>query len=468
MASNRPVSLPSVQHANIFDNQRGRGIVRAVSSGGVSVMSSESATSVDNLEGNFVKQPHPKARGWRAVIPRIFTRSRPSRTSSAFGRWKEKQRPPLLKLLLFAITASIAVVFVVSIPNVGDVSLTSVSSILTSLLIYNIIHLRSLIPPNHIQKKIASWGLSDYPTQFVATLPTDFSRDIAPIPCHSHNDYWRDVPLYDAIAAGCTSVEADVWLSGNDLFVGHSNKSLTKERTLESLYIDPLISILATRNTPSQVTTTNTTSSTSASLDINIPQVNGVFETEPSTPITLLIDLKTDGTSTFPAVLSHLEPLRSRGYLTHFNGSAVVPGLITVVGTGNTPFDLLTANSTYRDIFYDAPLQDFWGDDPTPNQDYERILTSEKYNAENSYYASVSFQVEIGKLWHGMLSPQQVLKIRGQIKGAEARGLKARYWDTPGWPVGQRDHVWDVLTREGVGSLNVDDLEAARNRNWGG
>ena len=431
-------------------------------------MSSESGTSVDNLEENFVKQPQPKARGWRAVIPRIFTRSRPRRTSSAFQRWKEKQRPPLPKLLLFAITASLAVMLVVSTPNVGDVSLTIISSILTSLIIYYIIHLKSLIPPDHIQKKIASWGLSDYPAHPVANLPADFSRDITPIPCHSHNDYWRDVPLYDAVAAGCTSVEADVWLSGNDLFVGHTQKSLTKERTLESLYINPLISMLENRNTPSQIATTSNTSSTDTSPNINTPQVNGVFEIQPDHQLTLLIDLKTDGASTFSAVLSHLEPLRSRGYLTHFNGTSIVNGPILVVGTGNTPFDLLTANTTYRDIFYDAPLQDFWVDDPTSTQDYVRVPTSDKYNVENSYYASASFQTEIGKLWKGMLTPQQVLKIRGQIKGANSQGLKARYWDTPGWPVGRRDHVWDVLTREGVGSLNVDDLEAARYRNWGG
>ena len=334
------------------------------------------------------------------------------------------------------------------------------------MLIYYIVHLRGLIPPTDIQNKIALWGLSDYPTQFIANLPPDFSRDIIPIPCHSHNDYWRDVPLYDALAAGCNSVEADAWLSGDDLFVGHSKKSLTKERTLESLYIDPLVSILTLRNNPSQVPTVNETSSTSTSPSTT--QLNGVFETEPETPLTLLIDLKTDGASTFYAVQDHLQPLRSRGWLTHFNGTAVTPGLITVVGTGNTPFDLLTANTTYRDIFYDAPLQDFWGDDPTPIQDYKRVLTSQKYNSENSYYASVSFQQEIGDLWHGMLTPQQVLKIRGQVKGAESRGLKARYWDTPGWPVGRRDHVWDVLMREGVGSLNVDDLMAAKERNWGG
>lgn len=341
------------------------------------------------------------------------------------------------------------------------------SSTLASLLIYYIIHLRSLIPPSDIEKIIASWGLSDYPTQFTANLPPDFSRDIVPIPCHSHNDYWRHVPLYDALAAGCTSVEADVWLSGNQLFVGHNQKSLTKERTLESLYIDPIVSILSSQNTPSQATTTDSTASTSPSTSAT--NLNGVFDASPNTPLTLLIDMKTDGVSTFPAVLDHLEPFRSRGWLTHFNGSAVVPGLITVVGTGNTPFDLLTANTTYRDIFYDAPLEQLWPDDPTtPFNNLDQVLTGMKYTTENSYYASVSFQKEIGKLYHGMLSPTQVLRIRSQIRGAEERGLRSRYWDTPAWPVGRRDHVWDVLVREGVGALNVDDLEAARGRNWGG
>lgn len=435
-------------------------------------MSSESESSVDRLEEGTVKEPKSNLQGWKAVVTPKFLRPRPTRTSSAFPRWRGKKRQPVPKLLLLAITASVTTLLVVLAFDFSDVSLTRIPSVLTSLLVYYIIHLRGLIPPSDIEKTITSWGLSDYPTQSVATLPKGFSRDIIPIPCHSHNDYWRHVPLYDALAAGCTSVEADVWLSGKDLFVGHSKNSLTKERTLESLYIDPLVSILTTQNTPSQITTTNETSSTIPSP--STIQLNGVFDTSPETPLTLLIDLKTDGASTFPAVLSHLEPLRSRGWLTHFNGTAVVPGLITVVGTGNTPFDLLTANTTYRDIFYDAPLQNFWGDggdDPTTTtntQASSQPLTSDIYTPENSYYASVSFQKEIGKLRHGMLTPQQVLKIRGQINGAEGRALKARYWDTPAWPVGRRDYVWDFLMREGVGSLNVDDLEAAKERNWGG
>ena len=445
--------------------------VRGISPDGASATSGESESSVDRLEEGFVKKPQRNLQGWKAVVTPKFKRPRPTRTSFAFQRWRGKQRQPVPKLLLFAITASVTTLSVVLAVKFSNVPLTRIPSVLTSLLIYYIIHLKGLILPNDIEKTISSWDLSDYPTQPVAKLPTDFSRDIIPIPCHSHNDYWRHVPLYDALAAGCTSVEADVWLSGSDLFVGHSKKSLTKERTLESLYIDPLVSILTIQNTPSQITTTNETSSTIRSPSPT--QLNGVFDTNPKTPLTLLIDMKTDGVATFPVVLSHLEPFRSRGWLTHFNGTAVVPGLITVVGTGNTPFDLLTANTTYRDIFYDAPLQTFWGDggdDPntSTSQPSSQPLTSDIYTSENSYYASVSFQEEIGKLWHGMLTPQQVLKIRGQVKGADAKGLKARYWDTPAWPVGMRDHVWDVLVREGVGSLNVDDLEAAKERNWGG
>ena len=33
---------------------------------------------------------------------------------------------------------------------------------------------------------------------------------------HSHNDYWRDVPLYSALANGVRSIEADVWLNPKD------------------------------------------------------------------------------------------------------------------------------------------------------------------------------------------------------------------------------------------------------------
>lgn len=317
-----------------------------------------------------------------------------------------------------------------------------------SVLISTNVHLRRLIPHNDVQRMIASWGNPHTITASQSHYPTDFSRDITPIPCHSHNDYLRRVPLYDALAAGCTSIEADVWLDHNNLLVGHTAGSLTHARSLKSLYIDLLINILTHQNNHSTILSNNKTNS--------IP--HGVFDTNTSTSLTLLIDIKTAGPATFAAVQAQLEPLRSRGWLTYFNGSAIIPGPITVVGSGNTPFDFITKNTTYRDIFYDAPLDAFFGESAPKN--------TTLYTKENSYYASVSFSKAVGKLWKGTLRPEQVRVIQGQVEAARERGLKARYWDTPAWPVGRREHVWDVLVREGVGILGVDDLEGVKKRKW--
>lgn len=84
--------------------------------------------------------------------------------------------------------------------------------------------------------------------------PAELTHNVVPRQCHSHNDYWRHVPLYEALHYGCTSVEADIWFMDmndedeSDLYVGHSLRSLRHRRTLRSLYIDPLISILDTLN----------------------------------------------------------------------------------------------------------------------------------------------------------------------------------------------------------------------------
>ena len=80
-------------------------------------------------------------------------------------------------------------------------------------------------PPNHsgLQHIIENWRAPDGNGAYEFAWRDDFSRDIVPKKCHSHNDYWRPVPLYSALAAGCTSVEADVWLAENgELLVSHS------------------------------------------------------------------------------------------------------------------------------------------------------------------------------------------------------------------------------------------------------
>lgn len=103
--------------------------------------------------------------------------------------------------------------------------------------------------------------------------------------------------LYEALAAGCVSIEADVWLEGSDLPVGHVKKVIKSTRTLGTLYIDPFINTLSNRNASSAFETTKEA---------------GFFETDPNATIILMLDFKTDGHDLWPVVISRLEPLRRK------------------------------------------------------------------------------------------------------------------------------------------------------------
>ncbi|KAL2838293.1 PLC-like phosphodiesterase [Aspergillus pseudoustus] len=326
--------------------------------------------------------------------------------------------------------------------------------------------------PDEIDRATAHWRQSqELSPSDITHWPTDISRDIIPVQCHSHNDYWRRVPLYSALEAGCVGVEADVWLFDEELYVGHSKSSLTPSRTLRSMYIDPLMRILRRQNPI-----------THFHPDLDNPS-NGVFDTDPSQPLIFLIDFKTDGEETWDYVVAQLAPLRESGYLTYYNGTDIIKGPIAVVGTGNTPFNRVAENSTYRDIFFDAPLDRLVDnvdriDNPAriearagnSGQGLSGISNGDiepnTFDTTNSYYASVSFKKAVGIPWMLHLTDRQVQTIRSQVRAAHRQGLKVRYWGTPDWPRSLRNHVWRVLAQEGVDMLNVDDLESATRKDW--
>ena len=101
-------------------------------------------------------------------------------------------------------------------------------------------------------------------------------RAVVPLPqAHAHNDYRHQKPLLDALDHGFCSVEADVFLVGGQLLVGHDRSELTPQRTFESLYLAPL----------------------TARVGANGGRVNA-----DGPPVTLLIDIKTNGPSTWPVL----------------------------------------------------------------------------------------------------------------------------------------------------------------------
>lgn len=64
------------------------------------------------------------------------------------------------------------------------------------------------------------------------------------IPAYSHNDYRNKRPLLDALALGYRGVEADVFMIGRDLRLGHDAKSARRGPTLRQSYLEPLQAIL--------------------------------------------------------------------------------------------------------------------------------------------------------------------------------------------------------------------------------
>lgn len=269
------------------------------------------------------------------------------------------------------------------------------------------------------------------------TYPTSLTQGIIPKSFHSHNDYWRPVPFYSALSVGAISVEADVWLYNGTLHVGHEQSALTNERTFDSLYIQPILSVLTAQNPNSSFLTSGTTH-------------NGVYDTDSGQTLYLFVDVKTDGATTFPYVIEALQPLRDAGYLTTVNGTTVTAGPVTVVGTGNTPLNQVQGVSP-RDYFWDAPI-------PTLNTTYSNITS------DVSPIASTDFAVQFPDVVsNDGLNDIQLALLQSQVAVAHAKGIKLRYWDLPGWPIGTRNGIWRSLWNNGVDILNVDDLEGVAN-----
>ena len=233
------------------------------------------------------------------------------------------------------------------------------------------------------------------------------------------------------------------------------------------MYLEPVQEILDRRNQRS-----------------DIPPLHGIYESDATRSLVLLVDFKGNGEAIWPVLHQQLQPLRDRNYLAFFNGTAVTEGPVTIVASGDVSFRDVIHNSTHRDVFYDAPLELMDSREPASLKfDLEpalpvdlamdqalplrRPVNPAVYSTANSYYASVSFTRSIGYPWGSQLTRVQVDLIRAQVRGAHERGLKVRYWDVPVWPLGVRNYLWRVLVREGVDYLSLDDIRAAVRGDWG-
>ncbi|WP_116050783.1 phosphatidylinositol-specific phospholipase C/glycerophosphodiester phosphodiesterase family protein [Amycolatopsis palatopharyngis] len=234
---------------------------------------------------------------------------------------------------------------------------------------------------------------------------------------HAHNDYEHDRPLFDAVEHGFTSVEADVWLVDGELRVAHDLVETREGRTLESLYLDPLNSLVR------------------ANKGSVHPGWRGQFQ--------LLIDIKSDGSTTYAAIDEALRDYRSM--LTQWANGHERPGAVEVVISGNRPrADML--GQRVRLAGYDGRLSDLGtgvpaGFMPLVSDNWTRHFT-----------------------WHGIgpMPQSQREKLHRIVAEAHTAGYRVRFWATPDIDGAGRQAVWRELVAADVDHLNTDDLPGLR------
>lgn len=230
-----------------------------------------------------------------------------------------------------------------------------------------------------------------------------------PLPtAHAHNDYEHTRPLFDALACGFCSVEADIWLRDGKLLVAHTPFGWKADRTLQALYLDPLRE--------------------------RVKRNGGrVFADGPA--FHLMIDVKTDGKETWAALATVLDEYAD--ILTVTKGGKTQANAVTVVLSGNTDRETV-GKAAVRHAAIDGRPKDL-------DADPSAGLVPWVSDAWKNHFK-----------WDGTgdMPEAERKKLRELVAKAHEQGRKVRFWATP-----DRREVWRELQSAGCDFLNTDKLD---------
>jgi len=235
---------------------------------------------------------------------------------------------------------------------------------------------------------------------------------IAPVDhTHAHNDYEHKHPLFDALRNGFVSLESDIYQGGdNDLYVAHMPWQIRDDRTLASLYLEPLKQIVAQ---------------------------NGSVYRGSQKSLILLIDVKSLGDEVHEILQKQLEDYKDilTSYDEHGNKTERA---VTVLKTG------------YR-----------------PSSDYKHKKTS-YYEYEGRFSDKIGYGVcdglnapVVSGKWSdelewdgkGQFPADQKKKLRNIVLRFHKNSKEVRLWDIP-----DKEIVWKEVRDAGVDFINTDRL----------
>ncbi|GAB5554927.1 MAG: phosphatidylinositol-specific phospholipase C/glycerophosphodiester phosphodiesterase family protein [Saprospiraceae bacterium] len=241
-----------------------------------------------------------------------------------------------------------------------------------------------------------------------------YGQIVQPLPnAHAHNDYEHNRPLFDALAQGFTSIEVDVYLVDDEIYVYHDlPKTVSPNRTLRKLYLEPL----------------------EQRIQQNGGQVYAAYEVT----FFLMIDIKKNGPAVYQKLKEQLQPYQSM--LTTYKGKNKIPGPVTIFLSGDRPIKTLLSESN-RLMALDGRPKDIG---KGISADYMPVVST-NYNHHFSWNGE------------GEMPTKEWRKLRSLTANVHSEGKRIRFWGTPDKPA-----VWDKLLDAQVDLINTDDLVGLR------
>jgi len=222
---------------------------------------------------------------------------------------------------------------------------------------------------------------------------------------HSHNDYEQKTPFVLAYNAHFGSIEADIWAVNGDLFVAHNKSDIKAERSLDSLYIQPIVRFF---------------------------RKNGgkAWRNYPST-FQLMIDLKTPFEQTLSILVEKLKKYPDV-FDSDQNNNA-----IRVVITGNRPDP--SGFSKY-------PLFIWFDGNVTLKYDDQQLKRIALYSENLAGFTT----------WKGKeaMVEKEEIRLKQVIDSVHGLNKKIRFWNAP-----DDAYAWKTLINLKVDYLNTDHIQ---------
>jgi hypothetical protein len=227
------------------------------------------------------------------------------------------------------------------------------------------------------------------------------------VPGHAHNDYLNKPALFKALSAGLISVEADVHLIKENLYVAHVRPlRCNKKRSLENLYLQPLFE--------------------------HVQKNNGMVYKDFDGPFFLMIDFKGSSIEMYERLLELLAPYKSM--LTVMENGEYKPGAVTVFLSGSKPTEA---------ILKTEPMLAFI--DGRPND------IGKGYSSWIMPVVSDHYKNHLKWNGKGEISDKEQVILRKLVSKVHAEGKKLRLWAAPDNP-----NAWKTFDRIGVDLINTD------------